>query len=571
MRQTSLFVLLSLLAACRAPYAGVPLAVPLSYSEAEAAFYKGDLTTAAEGFTAYLATGQRAYRARAYYQLARTQYALENYEVARDALAELESEFPDRRGPQTMALRGDIAYALGNRMDAILQWEKAWRDGSEADRAVLRPRIEGAVEELDREDALKLASVVSEEAIYDMLVPHLPGVAEPEQPTTPEQATAPDVAQRAAVDALVEDGRLAADVESTAALAEEPLSDDAVPTQTHPTERVAALLPLTGPDRIYGRRTLNGLRLAFADSPQTLAVRDTGGDPTLAADLVTALATDPTLLAVIGPLRNSEAATAAPRAEELKIPLLLLSQRKGPAGRYILHTGITQGGQARELVDYAVDALHVTRFGVVYPDDGYGRAFLKSFREAASQRGTKVIGTSPYIAGQKDFALQAAAVRAWVEEGAVKAVFIPDAAPTATAVAAALRSSAPDVILLGSESWNQAGPLADAGAAIEGAVFTDTFFPGGDMPSTQSFVARFRLRNGYPPTVFEAQAFDTAMLVRRAINQGARTRERLLSDLRRMEPFEGAGRVHTTAEGLQRDIFLLRVRGGKVEALGQRQ
>ena len=159
-----------------------------------------------------------------------------------------------------------------------------------------------------------------------------------------------------------------------------------------PTTKVACLLPLTGPDHAYGQRALAGLRLAFADAPEQLVVRDTGGDPSIAKELMTSLDREPSVVAVIGPLRSSEAEVSAPLAEREQLPLLLLSQREGLTGHYVLQMAMTRSQQVRLLVGYAIDTLKLQHFGVLYPNDGYGASFNRLFTEVVNGHGGQLVG-----------------------------------------------------------------------------------------------------------------------------------------------------------------------------------
>ena len=335
---------------------------------------------------------------------------------------------------------------------------------------------------------------------------------------------------------------------------------DAVPT----TAKVACILPLTGPDQAYGKRALAGLRLAFADAPDHLVVRDTGGDPATTADWLAGLQDDADVVAVVGPLRSSEAEVAAPIAERQRLPLLLLSQREGLGGHYVLQVAMTRTQQVRLLVHYAVAALKLRRFGIVYPNDGYGSAFAESFKKEATDQGASIAGTFPYPPETTSFASAVVAVRGWQRAG-LDALFIPDAAPTATAVAADVRSEMPSVVLLGTESWNDTKSLANAGSAVDGAIFADAFFADSVRPSTREFVQRFQQRVGQPPTVFEAQAFDAGMALRKVIAGGATSRERVVVELNALGTFQGAGELRAVPGGFERSVSLLRYHDGKVE------
>jgi ABC-type branched-subunit amino acid transport system substrate-binding protein len=344
-----------------------------------------------------------------------------------------------------------------------------------------------------------------------------------------------------------------------------PATAPAAATDGMPTHvKVASLLPLTGPDQAYGKRALAGLRLAFADAPEQLVVRDTSGDPAATADWLGSLQNDPQVVAVVGPLRSSEAEVAAPIAERQRLPLLLLSQREGLAGHYVLQVAMTRAQQVRLLMRHVVAALNLRRVGIVYPNDGYGSAFAETFKREAANQGASIVGTHSYPPGSSSFASVVVDVRSWQQAG-LDALFIPDAAPTATALAADVRSEMPSVVLLGSESWNDAKNLADAGSAIDGALFADAFFADSTRPSTRQFVQQFEKQMGQVPSVFEAQAFDAGMALRRVIAGGATSRDRIIADLRALGTFEGAGELRAAPSGLERSVVLLRYHNGKVE------
>ena len=40
----------------------------------------------------------------------------------------------------------------------------------------------------------------------------------------------------------------------------------------------------------------------------------------------------------------------------------------------------------RALADYAVHTLGLSRFGILYPDDAYGRSYLSAFSDEATKR-----------------------------------------------------------------------------------------------------------------------------------------------------------------------------------------
>ena len=557
----SLFAaLLVLCAACSQPYySNLQLTPSRAIAESDDALRRGEYATAASGFSDYLASGQETFRARAFYQLAQAQYGLENYEAALDTLSDMEAEYPNI-GAQPEVLRGDIYYALGRRVDAIVAWQSAWQRGTDSDRVFIRSRIQEAQDELTPSERSALADQLTNPEVRTVLGLGTANelgatAAEP----LPPKLSAADAERESEADTAAGYAALETDTLPPDNLA----AGDALAAGS----RIACLLPLTGPDKAYGQRALRGLRLAFGGTGNTLMVRDTSNQPDLAAQLTTAIAADPAVLAIIGPLRTDAAEAVAPLAERLQMPTLLLARAEGLAGPYVLQISATQAEQMRVLAAYAVGQRGYQRLGILYPDDGYGRSYMEAFRAAAQQAGATAVKTNAYRPGQQTFAAQEGAATAWVKSENVQAVFIPDAAEGAVAVAAAVRKAAPGIALLGTESWNQPATLAAAGASVDGAVFADSFVADPTRTSSADFVSRFRAQNGYEPSGYEASSYDAGMLVREAVAGGARSRGALLAALRQTTSYEGAGSLRSGPSGLQRDLVLLEVRDGRVAAL----
>jgi tetratricopeptide (TPR) repeat protein len=343
MRRALVVALLAVVAAACGPrYADLPLTPTQTIAAAEDALRRGEYTTAVNGFSDYLVTGQQTFRARAYYELAQAQYGLEDYQAAIDTIDDLEAEYPGQRWAQPETLRGDILYAMGRRVDAVEAWQRAWRQGTDADRAFIRSRIEETGEESSTPERDQLADALTDADVRAIL-----GLG-----PANELGAAPAVAPVTAAQAEAAARESEADTEAGyAALRAAPpvIGNTAAGEALAPGVRVACLLPLTGPDRERGQQALDGLRQAFAGDTTALLVRDTGGDPQLAARLADALAADVAVLAIVGPLRDATAAAVAPVAEQLQLPTLLLAADTSLTGAFVLQTGTSGAADARTL------------------------------------------------------------------------------------------------------------------------------------------------------------------------------------------------------------------------------
>jgi hypothetical protein len=511
------------ISACSSPYKDVPLAAPRAYSDGEEALARGDYESAATHFTAYLASGRMTYRARAFYQLARAQYNIEDYAGAEASLARLDKEFRSFGHKQVSALRGDLAYATGHRVDAILLWESAYDKSTADEREVLHPRIEEAIRFLDADEAKELAGMLTNPQIYELAIRRVEsplalaaltdgsatpptGAAHADRATLSDGSPpgarsaddvddpAPPMVEAAApglagADALESDDAPPEPVEAGLG---ELGSDDAAPPAViaalpagaaagapggepgvYIGPRVAALLPLTGSGRAEGGRALTALRRSI--DAATLLIRDTGSDPAIAVELVQQLAANRDVVALLGPMLDAEI-DAVRRAPAAGLPLLPLRDRPPTEG--------TPDAVA-SLAAHAVHNLGVRRVGIISPSIERGTAFA----ESVSSLGATVAGTLLYDRDDTDTDAVLVAVQSWIDAGGVDAVYIPNDGDRATRIAVAARSVAPGLVLLGDAGWNDTAALAAAGTAVDGAVIAAGPSPSGDLEDTVARVA----------------------------------------------------------------------------------
>ena len=154
------------------------------------------------------------------------------------------------------------------------------------------------------------------------------------------------------------------------------------------------------------------------------------------------------------------------------MPTLLLARERGP-GRAVRAADRRPRRTTRceSLVDHAVNTLQIRRFGIVYPDDAYGRSYMTRFRDAAQPR-RRHGGEDQRLPrpARRASRPQAAAVKAWVEQrrraGALHSRWRRHRRPRSPWPRAAV---APQITLLGTESWNQPDVIAAAGRRIDGA------------------------------------------------------------------------------------------------------
>jgi ABC-type branched-subunit amino acid transport system substrate-binding protein len=540
---TLLLAVAGVVGGCSARRAEEP---PLAYRQAEDAFRLGDYERAARAYEVFVASGEREdLLPAAYYRLAIAEFRQGRYPAALAALDELEARFPKRKWFQAYELRGDIERARGNGISAVRWWELGWELADDEQRIALRRRITSTLGRMDPASLRTVRSVLTTEEFQAYVDARLRAGGRGEEPPAP--SVVPPVAEK----------RPAAP-----APAGPPPSGRA---------RIGCLLPLSGSYAPYGQRSLNGIKLALAGGADRLMLRDTQGQPQLARAALDELIADPDVVAVIGPLRSQVAETVAPRAERAGMPLIMLSQREGLTGTYVMQPTMTDRRQAAELAEYAVGVLKLTRLAILHPNDSYGTALSAAFRDEVERRQGQVIGALGYSPEAQEFSLEVLSVQKWVDGEGLQAVFIPDSAARAVALGGELRRQRPGLALFGSSGWYDPAELGRSSDAIEGAVFVDGFFAASGRPATRQFVAAYESAYHGAPEILAAQGFDAATLASRVLAAGAVTRAEFPEVLRGLGPFEGAtGSIRFGADGIERDLFLLRVSGGAVHEVGRR-
>lgn len=411
---------------------------------------------------------------------------------------------------------------------------------------------------------------------------------------------------------------------------------------------IGVVLPLSGDFAAYGQESLRGILLAAdlfngeaettgpADYPDEggaaadlmrrsnrteirLVVRDSEGDPVTAAVAVRELATNPEIVAIIGPIFNAESMGAAEAAESQGIPLVTLSTKeKIAAGRtQVFRIRTTPDDEVGVLVSYAFEKLGAKRFAVLYPESRYGRGMRKLYWEAVTARGGLMVAASSYPPGETDFsnairdmvgfrfltarerdaltqraeilrrarvlkpaeaALVREAARSMLGPEAVPlppiidfdVLFIPDTADMIALIAPGLAfQEISGVRLLGSSDWFDPELLRASRRHVANSVISTPFYAESDVPIVMAFVNGYRETFDSIPDAYAAQAFDATNLILVQLASGRGDRRGLREGLLDTRAYPGATGVLTMRPdgNARRRPFLLGVSGGRFRSL----
>src|SRR4030065_2715508 len=175
---------------------------------------------------------------------------------------------------------------------------------------------------------------------------------------------------------------------------------------------VGAIFPLSGKFAAFGNKALQGAELAIErynsteagkKRPVRLLIKDSKGMPKMAEKAVNELNTDGVDV-IIGPILATTADAAAKKAQELRIPIITMTQKEGitDIGGWGFRKRMGNSAQVKGLVDY-VSRLGIKKVAVLYPDNQFGLELTVLFTTEMARLGGEVVASKDYKEGQTDF------------------------------------------------------------------------------------------------------------------------------------------------------------------------
>ena len=356
---------------------------------------------------------------------------------------------------------------------------------------------------------------------------------------------------------------------------------------------IGIILPLSGVHQSFGTRVLQAVQLATRETNPpgktpliTLAIRDSKGNPKEAERAVEELVTKEKVIAVMGPLLSLTVDPAARKAQQLKTPLMTLSQKEPAYGKgdFVFQNSLTPLGQVQALGAFAVKEMEFRTFAIFYPNSPYGLTYKTLFAQEVVRRGGKVLGSVAYQEEQTDFSQEIKGFfkikttqeyesrKKKVEEFkaglTVDAVFIPDTHDRAGLILSQMAYfDVTGSAFLGTNAWNDPRLVSVAGAAVEGAFFVDCFFNKEESPIVVEFLEEFRKAYQREPETLEAIAYDGAKFLRNILQaKSVASPSQLREEISRIESFQGVSGLKGFDENGKaiRNLSILTVKNGQI-------
>lgn len=337
------------------------------------------------------------------------------------------------------------------------------------------------------------------------------------------------------------------------------------------SKTIGVVLPLTGKQASIAQKTLRGIQLGLGlngkqVSSFRLAVVDDESSPDRARRGVDRLVKEDNVIGIVGSLVSKTASAVAAKSAELGVPSVGLSQKSGltDIDARVFRNALTSEMQVRALVQHAMVDLGMRRFAIMFPNDSYGVEFANLFWDEVLARGGQItaaqsystkevdyrfvvqrlVGTFYTTAREDEYRLRSKELAETSKTKSVRnedspddllpplvdfeAIFIPDSIKSLGQISAMLSfHGVKDVRLLGTNIWNNPGLSKRVGNWGKDVIIVDSFVSGMSSYQNSQFVKEYRALYGEDPGIFEMQGYDSAMLLRTLILQGASSRESL--------------------------------------------
>ncbi len=348
--------------------------------------------------------------------------------------------------------------------------------------------------------------------------------------------------------------------------------------QSKGTIKLGGLAPLTGNYTEYGKGFQIAWQMAIdeinaaggANGYQlSIDVKDSQGDPVVSSTLATAFAEDEEYLAILGDFSSGASKANAPIIDRYGIVQL---SPTASAPDYASMSPFAFSVMGRQDVEAPFMAKYVikkylgaTKVAVIHVDSDWGTAAFSNFKRQADVEGL-IITEEKYKSDEADFS----SIITKVKTTNPDVLLVLDQGLPVAAIFNAADSAGWDVkhVSLGPGTSQQ---LVDQLMDPEGLIVTSPFFFDQGNPTLMAWKDQFTAKAGFSPTVHPACAYDTAYLIKaaiEAIGDAPVTRESIKDALLEIEMTGLTGRIKFQPAGdVTRDYLICGVVDGQWKVL----
>lgn len=309
------------------------------------------------------------------------------------------------------------------------------------------------------------------------------------------------------------------------------------------TVYIAAIYPATGQYAEYGKLFKEGFDLAVDEvnadggvGGKTLAIKyyDTQSDAKQDASIAPQIASDQSVIAVVGDYSSPASSAASPTFQQAGLVHYGFNNSASTftdTGDHVWTPQISQEQYQKANAD--VVAKKAKKISVVYIENDWGKQAYDFFKQEAEKNGTEIVYESSYLPDSTDLSPILIPARDAQPDAIVDIGYGPDGALVVNTLRDKLGYTGP---FFGGQETSEF--LENAGSNAEGTIITGSFSATGTKDSkAQAFVKAFNDRYGNNPGNFEVTAYQAIKDLAYAANKTSPTRDGIQQALQTVTDF----------------------------------
>ncbi len=190
--------------------------------------------------------------------------------------------------------------------------------------------------------------------------------------------------------------------------------------------------------------------------------------------------------------------------------------------------------QIQILIKYAMESYGVTKLGFIHSNDDFGVGGLNLATAAAEKLGIEIV-TETHQVEDQDMSAQ---ISNLISAGCNGLLMWEHYMPAAT-ICKQVREMGWDAQIFGSSGLSDPPVFEISNGAVDGAIYTATFYASNPDPYIQDWVARYNELVGRMPTQTAANAYDATMIIAQAIERvGSLDRDAIAKEIRNTKNYK---------------------------------
>jgi branched-chain amino acid transport system substrate-binding protein len=289
--------------------------------------------------------------------------------------------------------------------------------------------------------------------------------------------------------------------------------------------KIGVVTTLTGPWAEFGRFTVNGLQLALDDinraggvlgRPIELRIEDNQSTNPGTVLAFSKLASEPGMVAIVGPIASTQIQAASPAIAKAGIPTMIGGTDPSLTrvnNRWVFRARPSDLYSSRAIADFGVNTLKLRSWAIVHATDAFGAGGARALTDSLKALGITPVLTQGYTSNAQDFSQIVLAIK---KSGAEILGTYMTAPADVALLARQLRQLGVRIQWVGSPTVVTVSALNLAGEALHGT-YGVADFNADATDITRTFAKVYRERYGINPDNFASWAYDALHILALAI------------------------------------------------------